>query len=103
MPAIRYEIEWCSSVPEDECGDADIDRRVDEYRQFRTFDEAKASAWKVLRDGAGKLPWEIVVIEKQERQLDEDMLRHENIHSYRWETLERYETTADGEEPYRID
>ncbi len=100
---IRYEVEWISSIPEDECGDAIMDAAVEERMYFGTMEAATAAAWKVLREGAGQLPWEIVIIERQERVLDADMWEHERLRRHKWEMLERWEITDDGGEPSRID
>lgn len=101
--SVRYRVEYCSEIPKDENGDAIMDAAVYQACAIANFIDAKLIAWNILKNGAGNLPWEIVTIEKQSAEVDTDMLQHEGIRRLVWETVERWETTGDGEEPYRID
>jgi hypothetical protein len=53
-----YEVEWVESVPNDDCGDADLDRAEHRRKFFKTVEEAREFAKKVI---VGK-PWECASI-----------------------------------------
>jgi hypothetical protein len=86
---IRYEVEWCSKLPPDECGDADWDLATWEHRHFPTLPLAEACARAVLRtDG---LPMYVAYVRKQRASIDEDMLEHEGLRRLRWDDVEKGE------------
>jgi hypothetical protein len=82
---IRYEVEWCDSVPlfPDSKEDYDIDRAIYLQKYFTRFDTALDYAKEILPKD-----WFCDVrIEKQELQVDEDTLKYEGWARKIWISL----------------
>ncbi len=72
---IRYEVEWCSAIPLNECGDGDLDNAKYEKLYFDLFGVALAYAKEILpKDYFGS-----VRLEEQEVFRDEDIFKQERV------------------------
>ena len=82
---IRYQAEWCSKCPLDECGDADLDRAEYKRQSFDHLYLTVAFAVALLRER--KDFFGSIEIEEQELRLDDDILEHEGRHVLKWHPL----------------
>jgi len=87
----RYKVEWCSVLPSiPDCpGDADWDAAIYDKAFFDDKADAADFAKKLLLPG--NLPVNICTISKQEVQIDQDILEHENRTVRVWVDIESAE------------